>query len=68
MPRILTDMWVPAGQRREFTAMPEGMEFVILNKGQFDHKVRLAFIFNKGRKKKGQPMANPKIEDLEAGK
>jgi hypothetical protein len=56
MPRVLGDFTVQVGETREFTSA-EGFKFTMTNNTVGFKKVRLAFVFKKGRKRKGDAMA-----------
>jgi len=56
MPRTLGDFTVQVGETREFISA-EGFKVVMTNNTVGFKKLRVQFVFSKGRKKKGEPMA-----------
>ena len=62
MPRFLTDLRIEKDETKEWTSA-EGVHFAITNRSAGWKKVRLAFTYARGRKKKGQPMASPLPDD-----
>lgn len=55
MPKPIADLTVQAGETREFVSQ-EGVKFTVTNNSVGFKKVRLAFVYKKGRKKKGEAM------------
>ncbi len=53
MPRVLNTITIQAGETREWTSA-EGMKFVLTNNTVGFKKVRLAFVFSKGRPKRAK--------------
>jgi hypothetical protein len=53
MPRVLNDITVQAGETREWTSA-EGVHFAITNRSVGFKKIRLAFVFSKGRPKRAK--------------
>lgn len=60
MPRILRDQWIDKDATLEFTS-PEGIHITIVNKSVSNKRLRIQMMFKRGRKRKGEQMANPKI-------
>lgn len=62
MPRHLMDRWVNKDEEYEFTSQ-EGITIKITNKSVSNKRLRISIMFKRGRKKKGEPMANPIIKE-----
>lgn len=65
MPKTLGDFTIQAGETREYTSV-EGVHFVMTNRSVGFKKVRLAFVYKKGRKRKGESMATKPPEETSA--
>jgi hypothetical protein len=59
MPRVLLDKWVGKDETMVHTS-EEGITITILNKSISNKRVRVQLQFKRGRKRKGEAMANPK--------
>lgn len=53
MPKVLNDITVQAGETREWISS-EGVKFAITNNSLGFKKIRLAFVYSKGRPKRAK--------------